>query len=263
MQELSLRAPASTLSQTAWHSHPLGFRRISKSFSKSTVIDGQSLSIPSAISKQPSLTVCGGCAASPADLRTKTHIYASCVNLAIKLIGRRPLCMWLVANGDWESGLMSSHKTRSVDVSKWIGYPVPSSRCTQIVAMNARSLASVLLEISPENKLVQIAKLGSCHQRNVYPWSLKIFKLYEGNSRMLGQGKHKALFFLKKENQQKRLESGTLNWCVCRMRVIWDNRMILYLDVPLYFVVLFVYFLYEDADGAFNLDGREDAIYMN
>ena len=39
--------------------------------------------------------------------------------------------------------------------------------------------------------------------------------------------------------------------------------MILYLDVPLYFVVLFVYFLYEDADGAFNLDGREDAIYMN
>ena len=56
---------------------------------------------------------------------------------------------------------MSSHKTRSVDVLKWMGYPVPSSRCTQIVAMNARSLASVLLEISPENKLVQIAKLGS------------------------------------------------------------------------------------------------------
>ena len=138
------------------------------------------------------------------------HVYASCVNLAIKLIGRRPLCMWLVANGDRKSGLMSSHKTRSVDVSKWIGYPVPSSRCTQIVAMNARSLASVLLEISPENKLVQIAKLGSCHQRNLYPWSLKIFKLYEGNSRMLGQGKHKALFFFKKRKPTKEIRMGNI-----------------------------------------------------
>jgi hypothetical protein len=34
---------------------------------------------------------------------------------------------------------------------------------------------------------------------------------FQGNSRMLGQGKHKALFLLKKENQQKRLEWGILN----------------------------------------------------